>query len=118
MTILKNVEPTLKSLIDDGLYVDNLRKMESLSKGLILLGVYPTVFYTLQHVCFELRIFWKDRSVSIEDYEYVQTQLKEPLQNVLTSVESGLENDSILEQLDSLIREFIKVQFYLQKKDH
>lgn len=63
-------------------------------------------------------MFWRNGAVTAKEYEYVQTQLNGPIQNILTSVQLSRENEVIAEQLDSLVREFIKVQFHLQNNDH
>jgi len=113
MSILKNVLPQLNGLVSEGLNVDNLCKIESLCRGVLVLGEYPVVFYVLENVCRELRMEWDDRALTVDEYNAVRTRLTGPIQSLLESVQLNMGKEATEERLDTLIREFIEVQSHM-----
>ncbi len=113
MSILKNVLPQLNSMVAEGLYVDNLRKIESLCRGVLVLGEYPAVFYVLQNICRELRMEWDDRALTVEEYNTVRARLTGLIQSLLESAQLNMGKEAMAERLDNLIREFIEVQSHM-----
>ena len=111
MSNWKNEVQVLNSLISKGLdVVDNLRKMQHKSRELIMLSEYPTVFFVLETVFFALRMLWDERAVITEECNYMQSRLVRPIQDLLTSVQLDMENEVVLERLDTVVREFVRVQ--------
>lgn len=110
MTIMKNVLPQLNSLVAEGLFVDNLRKIESICRGTLILGECPAVFYVLQNVCRDLRMRWDDTAVTVEEYNDVCAKLTEPIQRLLNAVEMNVQTGILVERLNALIQEMVRVQ--------
>ena len=75
-----------------------------------MLSEYPTVFFVLETAFFALRMLWDERAVTTEECNYMQSRLVRPIQDLLTSVQLDMENEVVLERLDTVVREFVRVQ--------
>lgn len=94
--------------------MDNLRKMKHKSGELIMLSEYPTVFFVLETIFSDLiRRVWDQYPVTSEEYDYVQSRLVRPIQDLLASVQLDMENEVVVERLDTVVREFVEVRFCL-----
>jgi hypothetical protein len=110
MSNWKNEVQALNSLAGKGLYMDNLREMEDKSRKLISSSEHPTVFFVLETISSDLiRRMWDERLVTSEEYNYVQSRLAGPIQDLLTSVQSDMGNEMVVERLDNVVREFLRV---------
>lgn len=109
MSDWKDESQVLGGLVDEGLYVDNLREMLRKSAQLIVSSEYPTAFYVLESVFSELKQAWDDRPVTTEEYERVQGRLVGLIQDVLVAARSG-EGDALRECLDILVQGFVEMR--------
>ena len=107
----KDEVQALNSLVGKGLYMDNLRKLEHKSGELIVLSEYPTVFFVLETIFFDLiRMSWDEYPVISKEYNHVQSRLVRPIQDLLTSVQLDTENAVVVKRLDTVVREFVEVR--------
>jgi hypothetical protein len=102
--------PVLRSLVKEGLYVDNLRKLQRLSGELVSASEYPVEFFVLETIFYDLRMAWDDRPVTEQEYNNVQNRLSGLIQDLLAALEERMENRLITEKLGILIREFISLR--------
>jgi hypothetical protein len=100
----------IRALVNSGLFVDNLYKLERKCGDLLRSGQRPVVFFTLQTVFFDLRMFWEDRPLLTQDYEAARARLTPPLLSVLSSLEADESDSQVYQKLNALVQDFLALR--------
>ena len=100
-------------LLEEGIYVQNLRLLQLKCNELAVHFIHPSVFFVLEAVFSDLRVAWGDRVLETKEYESVQKKLIPPIQNLIEAIENPQPDAILFERLDHVVREFSNVRLIL-----
>ena len=87
--------------------MDNLSEMSVLCRTLALDGKSPTAFFVLEKVLSRIADDWEDRPLTVEEAQYVESQLRPQVERVMDAITFGKPAQAQLDALDTLVSAYI-----------
>jgi len=94
----------LKQLLDDGLYLHNLRRMTECCERGLKEGQHVLPAYVLRSVIADLHREWEGRAVRVEEVRRSEARLRPALEAVVASLLAGQPVQALTTPLEALVR--------------
>ena len=98
----------LKQKLDRGLYINNLREMIGQCMKLARTVNEPLAFYVLACIFDDIIRNWEERPLSTAEVREMEEKICSELESVLTSVSAGHQSQQTWDDLNTLVRAFLR----------
>ncbi len=96
----------LRDKLKLGFYVNNLFDLAGLCRDLALEVENPTPFFVLREVFYGIARLWEDRPLPVEEAQFVETTLMQPIEQLLDGIEKEATSNELLLLLNNILSGF------------
>ena len=97
----------LREKLGRGFYVDNLYEMARLCKSLALETDYPASFFIMEQIFKGIARHWEDNPIIVEEAKLVETEIIQPVKNLLDGIEANTSKAQIIELLNNVVSSYM-----------
>ena len=94
----------IKELLEDGLFVNNLRKIEEVAWEAVKHGQSKFPSYIVYKISGGLANYWDDIPLSVDEFKRVDDALRPPMRVLIDAVLSNASQAEIVASVEALIK--------------
>jgi hypothetical protein len=97
----------LREKLEKGFYVDNLDEMARLCRSLALDAINPAPFFVMRSIFLDIARDWEERALTVEEAELVAVKLTEPLNKLVSGLETDAPSDDLYYLLNNVVSAYL-----------